>query len=134
MLPFFTLHCSFLLNRSLCAKFDSIKRDVQISFSGFFISGVQLTIFSGIRHFCINFFNFIFRNVFCNKNLAIWRRLVFKVCVYYFVSIFYFSLNDSPSKPRKMVFISYKKLFLFSRYSDVCISIFPSFSTCHSLL
>ena len=30
----------------------------------------------------------------------------------------------------KMFIISSKKLFSFSRYSDFCISIFPSFSTC----
>ena len=35
---------------------------------------------------------------------------------------------------RKMLFISPKKLFSFSRYSNFCISIFPSFSPCQPLL
>ena len=34
----------------------------------------------------------------------------------------------------KMFFISSKKLFSFSRYSNFCISIFPSFSPCYPLL
>ena len=38
------------------------------------------------------------------------------------------------SKLWKMFFISFKKLFSFSRYSDFCISIFPSFSPCQPLL
>ena len=33
----------------------------------------------------------------------------------------------------KMLFISSKKLFLFSRYSNFCISVFPSFSPCQPL-
>ena len=39
-----------------------------------------------------------------------------KACVCYFLSKFYFSPNDSPSKIVKNVFISLKKLFSFSRY------------------
>ena len=34
----------------------------------------------------------------------------------------------------QMLFISSKKLFSFSRYSNFCISIFPSFSPCQPLL
>ena len=34
----------------------------------------------------------------------------------------------------KMFFILSKKLFSFSRYSDFCISVFPSFSPCQPLL
>ena len=52
-----------------------------------------------------------------------------KACIHYFLTNFYFSLNDSPSKTMKDVFISYKKLFSFSRYSNFCISIFPLFLT-----
>ena len=37
-------------------------------------------------------------------------------------------------KLAEMFFILSKKLFLFSRNSDFCISIFPSFSHCQSLL
>ena len=36
-------------------------------------------------------------------------------------------------KLRRMLFISSKKLFSFSRYSSFCISIFPSFSPCQPL-
>ena len=45
-----------------------------------------------------------------------------KGCVRYFLSNFYFSPNDSPSK-----FISSKKLFSFLRYLNFCIFVFPSF-------
>ena len=58
----------------------------------------------------------------------------FKACVPYFSRNFYFSPNDSPSKTMEVVFISSKKLFSFSKYSNVCTSIFPSFSTYQSLL
>ena len=36
-------------------------------------------------------------------------------------------------KLRKILFVSPKKLFSFSRYSNFCISIFPSFSPCQPL-
>ena len=39
--------------------------------------------------------------------------------------LFIFSPNDSPSKTMKMLFISSKKLFSFSRYSNFCISVLP---------
>ena len=42
-----------------------------------------------------------------------------KACVGCFLSNFYFSQNDSPSKTMKMCFISSKKLFLFSRTKRV---------------
>ena len=57
-----------------------------------------------------------------------------KACVCYFLTNFYFSLNDSPSKNMEDVFISSEKLFSFSKYSNVCTSIFPSFSPYQSLL
>ena len=51
-----------------------------------------------------------------------------KAFVCYFLPNFYFSANDSPSKTMKNVFfISSKKLFLFARYSNFCISVFPLF-------
>ena len=50
-----------------------------------------------------------------------------KACVRCFHQISIFSPNDSPSKTIKLLFIWSKKLFLFSRYSNFCISIFPSF-------
>ena len=43
-----------------------------------------------------------------------------------FYQIFIFSPNDSPLKTMKNVFISSKKLFSFSRYSNFC-DFFPSF-------
>ena len=60
--------------------------------------------------------------------------VLFKACVHYFLSNLYFSLNDSPSKTMKIFFISSKKLFSFSRYSNFCISVFPFFSPCQPLL
>ena len=58
----------------------------------------------------------------------------FKACIRYFLSNFYFSPNDSPSKTKRCFFISSKKLFPFSRYSNFCISVFPSFFSCQPLL
>ena len=55
---------------------------------------------------------------------------IFKACVCYFLSNFYFSPNDIPSKTMKMFFISSKKLFSYSRYSKFCIFVFPSFFPC----
>ena len=49
-----------------------------------------------------------------------------KVCIRY-LSNFYFQPNDSPSKTMKNVFITSEKLFSFSRYSNLCIFIFPLF-------
>ena len=51
----------------------------------------------------------------------------FKACVCYFLLNFCFSPNDSPQKLWKMFFILSKKLFSFSRYSNFCIFVFPSF-------
>ena len=51
----------------------------------------------------------------------------FKDCIRYFLTNFYFSPDASPSKTMEDVFISSKKLFLFSKYSNVCTSISPLF-------
>ena len=51
---------------------------------------------------------------------------IVKACVGYFLSNFYFSPNDSPSKTMKMFYTSFKKPFPFSRYSNFC-NIFPLF-------
>ena len=49
--------------------------------------------------------------------LCVSQRSVQKLaCVHYFLSNFYFSPNDSPSKTMKNDFISSKKLFLFLRH------------------
>ena len=52
-----------------------------------------------------------------------------KACVHYFLQNLYISPNDNPSKTVKRFFISSKKLFLFSRYANVCnfSSSFPHF-------
>ena len=59
---------------------------------------------------------------------------LFKACVRYFLTNFYYSLMIVLQKLWNMFFISSKKLFSFSRYSSFCISIFPSFSPCQPLL
>ena len=69
----------------------------------------------------------------CKKSLSMLMLICIKACICYFLN-FYFSPNDSPSKTMKDVFFSSKKLFSFSRYSNVCISTFPSFSPSQPLL
>ena len=69
----------------------------------------------------------------CKKCLSMLMLICIKACICYFLN-FYFSPNDSPSKTMKDVFFSSKKLFSFSRYSNVCISTFPSFSPSQPLL
>ena len=62
-----------------------------------------------------------------------WRNV--KACLHFYLSTFYFSPKDSPPKTMKNVFfISSKKLFSFSRYSNFCIFFFLSFSPCQPLL
>ena len=51
-----------------------------------------------------------------------------------FYEIFIFHQMIALSKLWKMFFISSKKLFSFSRYSDFCIFIFPAFSAFQPLL
>ena len=77
---------------------------------------------------------------FLGKNVIIANNIhkrssqeYFEACARYFLRNFYFSPNDSPSKTMKDV-ISSKNLFFFSRYSDFCISTFPSFSPSQPLL
>ena len=55
-------------------------------------------------------------------------QCIIKACVRCFLSNFSFSPNDSASKTMKNIFfISSKKLFSFSRYSNFCIFVFLSF-------
>ena len=49
-----------------------------------------------------------------------------QIILFYFVRNFWFSPNDNPSKNMKDVFISSKKLFSFSSYSNFFISTFLS--------
>ena len=51
-----------------------------------------------------------------------------------FYEIFILHQTIGLQKLWKMFFISSKKLFSFSRYSNFCISTFPSFSPCQPLL
>ena len=51
-----------------------------------------------------------------------------------FYQIFIFHQMIALQKLQKILFISSKKLFSFSRYSNCCISISPSFSPCRPLL
>ena len=55
------------------------------------------------------------------------KAVYFKTCVHYFSSNFYFHEMIALQKQWKMFFISCKKLFSFSWYSNFCISVFPSF-------
>ena len=70
---------------------------------------------------------FYFEKQSDNKNYIITPLKL--VC--YFLSNFYFSPNDSPSKSMKNVFIWFKKLFSFSRYLVFffCLPIVFSLST-----
>ena len=54
--------------------------------------------------------------------------LFLKVVCAVFYQIFIFNQMIALQKLWKMFFISSKKLFSFSRYSNFCISVFPSFS------
>ena len=51
-----------------------------------------------------------------------------------FIKFLFFHQMITIQKLWKMLFISSKKLFSFSRYSNFCISVLPSFSTCRPLL
>ena len=51
-----------------------------------------------------------------------------------FINFLFFRQMIALHKLWKMLFISSKKLFSFSSYSNFCISILPSFSTCRPLL
>ena len=65
-----------------------------------------------------------------NSYSLVLKFLDLKACVRYFHQIFMIALQ----KLWKMLFISSKKLFSFSRYSNFCISVFSSFFTCRPLL
>ena len=78
---------------------------------------------------------FGFTKIDCTKAifLTLFQNNI-KASVRYFLRNFYFSPNGNPSKTIKDFSISSKKLFSYSRYSNFCISIFPSFSPCQQLL
>ena len=63
------------------------------------------------------------------------KTLFNEACVRYFLTNFYFFYQTIDLQQLWMIFfISSKKLFLLSRYSNFCISVFASFSPCQSLL
>ena len=81
---------------------------------------------------CIRYFMVWFFVWYTDKSLFIFfviLKLAFAIFHHYFI----FNQMIALQKLRKM-FISSKKLFLFSRYSSLCISVFPSFSPCQPLL
>ena len=67
-----------------------------------------------------------------NPNRLIIAQL--KACVCYFHQFFFFHQTIALQKLWKMLFISSKKPFSFSRNSIFCISALPFFSTCQLLL
>ena len=56
--------------------------------------------------------------------------LLFKAMSAIFIKFLFFHQMIALQKLWKMLFISSKKLFSFSRYSIFCISVIPPFSTC----
>ena len=78
---------------------------------------------------------------FLNKNRYFKSRLVkglknvvLKLASAIFIKFLFLHQMIVLQKLWKMLFISSKKLFLFSRYSNFCISVLPSFSACRPLL
>ena len=55
------------------------------------------------------------------------KNLKLKVCVYYFLSNFYFCQMIVLQSLWKLFLISSKRLFSFSRHSSFCIFVFPAF-------
>ena len=74
-----------------------------------------------------NFFQIIMVSLFLARHDQYF--MMFKACVRYFLSNIYFFTKWYPFKTEKCFFISSKKLFLFSRYSNFCnfFSSFPHF-------
>ena len=77
-------------------------------------------------------------SVMKNRIFLFWAKMTWYIkleaCVRFFYQIFISPQMIVLQKLWKMFFISSKKLFLFSRYSHFCISIFLSLSSCQSLL
>ena len=114
-------------------------RSVALEKNSFKISAVSLSLFIILSPSTIFIFSFEII-LFHNNSLTTFQNILlsqkffsFKACVRYFLSNFYFSPNDGPSKTMKNIFSS-KKLFSFWRYSHFCVSVFPSFSPCQPLL
>ena len=69
---------------------------------------------------------FLIKLLFVGSLLIVQRASLKFVSAIFFWN-FYFSPNNRPSKTMKKFFISSKRLFSFLRYSNFCISVFPSF-------
>ena len=77
-------------------------------------------------------FIYIISFVHCWCNTKLWQ--VLKLVSANFYQIVTFHQMIVLKKIWKMFFISSKKLFLFLKYSNFCISVFPSISPCQPLL
>ena len=66
---------------------------------------------------------------FKKREKHLWRSVTLKLVSATFYQIFIFFQMIALQKLWKMFFISSKKLFSFSRYSNFCIFIFPYFQT-----
>ena len=80
--------------------------------------------------------NFILKATFVNQKYMCILELKFylKLVSAIFYEIFIYHQMIALQKLWKMLFISSRKLFSFSRYSHFYISVFPSFSPCQLLL
>ena len=88
----------------------------------------KLQIIEDVKSIFVLFFKQI-----TNSVLAVNKPVFLKHVSAIFDQFFIFNQMIAPQKLRKMFFSS-KKLFSFSRYSDFCILVFPSFSPCQPLL
>ena len=79
------------------------------------------------RRICAKNVHGIDKAVQCNL-CELWIHI--KACVCYFL---FFHEMIALQGLWKMLFISCKKLILFSRYSNFCISVLPSFSPCRNM-
>ena len=103
------------------------------------IEQMKLFVFTLLVSF---FIAFLAQKLICTIN--IWFSFMFgsffeqdcllKLVSAIFIKCFFFNQIVALQKLWKMLFISSKKLFSFSRYSIFCISVLPSFSTCRPLL
>ena len=71
---------------------------------------------------------YVMRMEIHQKNTSLYLALLLKLVSAIFYQIFISHQMKALQKLQKMLFILSKKLFSFSRYSNFCISIFPSFS------
>ena len=104
-----------MITWSWCQRSIFILENVKSMYEGFFCHPVDVTGFMHPRKYFLSYE--YLKDLYKNVNLV--------SASFYQIFIFHY---DSPSKTTKNVFISSKKLFLFSRYSNFCIFIFLCFS------